>query len=215
MNSSIFFGNFIGRGLKKFANIFMKSSVSSMEINKDPNLLNNMNTNKSEDSLLKKNFGTNNAANDKFLLDNKTLYWDEPERKKENRELQLNEEFYSNSFSQELQFKKLFNSIQRNEVSVSNKDELVKNSIKNRVCEATINANHPREDRSNAVQLKNFDGYFLSVLDGHGGDEVAEFASSKLHKKFDIIYQELKSEDMNEDEKVKFAINNTFEQIVI
>jgi hypothetical protein len=77
-------------------------------------------------------------------------------------------------------------------------------------------ANNPIEDRYVAVSLKNFPGYFLAVLDGHGGADLAEFASQRLANYFDEIYQKLKKPELEMDHNaVGLALIETFEKIVI
>jgi pyruvate dehydrogenase phosphatase len=60
-------------------------------------------------------------------------------------------------------------------------DELIRNNIKNRVSVSCYNANMPIEDVYNAIQLRNVDGYYLTVLDGHGGDDLANYANKRIH----------------------------------
>jgi len=81
------------------------------------------------------------------------------------------------------------------------------------------NANEPCEDRYIALRLKNLNGDFLAVFDGHGGESVSQFASEKMAKYFDTIYLELKNKNVknekSEEEIVKQSLLDTFHKIVI
>lgn len=81
------------------------------------------------------------------------------------------------------------------------------------------NANTPCEDRYIALKLKNLDGDFLAVFDGHGGDSVSQFASEKMAKYFDSIYLELTNKNnkgiKSQEEIIKQAFLDTFHKIVI
>lgn len=99
---------------------------------------------------------------------------------------------------------------------ISNKNEgfMSRNILKNRVTTISYAANNPIEDRYNAIQLRNLDGYFVEVLDGHGGYQVAEYASKKLHIYFDEKIKELKKEgNISEDEMIITAINFAFASV--
>lgn len=89
------------------------------------------------------------------------------------------------------------------------------NNLEARAAVLSHNANNPLEDRFQAVELKNFKGYFISVLDGHGGHELAEFANSRLFKYFDTIYKELREKNTKrpEDDVVSEALFKTFEKV--
>jgi hypothetical protein len=228
------FNNFLGKGIKKFANIFWKNGVSTLDIGKDPNILNNLNTGS------KSSTGTDNCLNDYDYnsICNKDaigsnpigpsskilpISWNDKEKKKDENTLNLPDLKNSKSLKNSLGkvFQKYFERLDQSSKSSPDaiapeiQNELRRNILKNRVCEVHINANNPREDRTNAIQLKNFDGYFLSVLDGHGGDDVAEFANRELHKKFDEKYKELAYDDkIKEKDKVKMAIAYAFAEIV-
>jgi hypothetical protein len=216
------FSNFFAKGIKKVAGFFLK--IGPMDIGKDPNILNNINSNKSntsEETSLIKNYNSNysNESN----LDRNIYLWHENQTKKEDLDLEsYKNKMMPNSYNHIISnfrhgIKKLAIDEKDSEKKIENNlfdEKLISNSLKNRVCEVIITANSPREDRSNAIQLKHYDGYFLSVLDGHGGDEVADFASKELHKKFENKLIELKEEMINEQDKVKTAIKYAFEQIV-
>lgn len=102
-----------------------------------------------------------------------------------------------------------------NTMSHIDENGMLPNELKNRVSVIQYDANCPREDRHNAIQLKNFDGYILSVLDGHGGHDIADVASKKIHILFDEIYRKTKEDDeLSENEKIIASINGAFEHIV-
>lgn len=92
------------------------------------------------------------------------------------------------------------------------------NDLQNLTSIVQYNANDPLEDRYVAVELKNFNGYFLSVLDGHGGYQIAEFAKQRLASYFDEIYLNNKNSTNNknqsEDSIVLESLNQTFLKIV-
>lgn len=87
-----------------------------------------------------------------------------------------------------------------------NFEDLMSNKIINRVSIVQCSANNPVEDRFNAIQLKNIDGYFVSVLDGHGGNQLADYANKKLHVYFDNRIKFLE----NSNFKLKQKINDSF-----
>jgi len=89
------------------------------------------------------------------------------------------------------------------------------NNLENRASVIQFNANEPIEDRYSAYELKNFPGYFLAVLDGHGGSDVAEYANERLYRYFDEIYKEmkLKNKKLSEDEVVVNSLLKTFERV--
>lgn len=85
--------------------------------------------------------------------------------------------------------------------------------VSERVATVKHNSNLLIEDRYTTRQLKNFNGYFLAVLDGHGGAQLAEFANSQLADWFDINYLATKAKFYDEDESVVQALKLTFLQI--
>jgi hypothetical protein len=97
----------------------------------------------------------------------------------------------------------------------TNKKEIELNNLEKRAAIVQHNANEPIEDRFSAYELKNFQGYFLSVLDGHGGYQMAEFANERLYRYFDEIYKEMieKNKNMKEDEVVVNSLLKTFDKI--
>ncbi len=93
-------------------------------------------------------------------------------------------------------------------------EELERNKIINRVTTVQCSANDPVEDRLNAVQLKNIEGIYLSVLDGHGGSFASDYAYKKLHIYFDQRMKYLENSDFQYEKKIIDSINHSFEQIV-
>jgi pyruvate dehydrogenase phosphatase len=74
-------------------------------------------------------------------------------------------------------------------------------------------ANNPIEDRYQVKYLKNVKALFLSVLDGHGGYTLSDFAVERLSKYFDdSIVSFLKSSD-NEQQAVSKCLTSTFEKV--
>ncbi len=91
------------------------------------------------------------------------------------------------------------------------------NNIEKRAGAFQHNANDPIEDRYAAFELKNFKGYLISVLDGHGGDQLSEFANKRIFKYFDNNYLTIKSDpansNLNEDEIIVNALYKTFDSV--
>jgi len=84
------------------------------------------------------------------------------------------------------------------------------NKVENRVSTLEYPANNPIEDRLSYHSFKNIDGFCATVFDGHGGWQVAELASRKLHLYLDSNLS-LKTE-LNEN-TVKEAITNAFLEV--
>lgn len=75
-------------------------------------------------------------------------------------------------------------------------------------------ANNPIEDRYEVTFLKNIkNALFLSVLDGHGGYLLSEFALSKLSKYFDDSILTFLKESENEQHAVTKCLLSTFERV--
>jgi hypothetical protein len=93
--------------------------------------------------------------------------------------------------------------------------ELIRNSIKNRVCVSSYNANNPSEDVYNAIQLRNITGYYLTVLDGHGGVDVANIANERLHVLFDKYMKQVAddSDDLPLEKVIEDVINKVYNQV--
>lgn len=54
------------------------------------------------------------------------------------------------------------------------------NKLKNRVSRLQYPANNPIEDRYDYTQLSSIDAFVVSVFDGHGGWQTAEYAKNHL-----------------------------------
>lgn len=75
-------------------------------------------------------------------------------------------------------------------------------------------ANGPIEDRYNIVYLKKIKGgLFLSILDGHGGDMLSEFANKNLANYIDEAFDKNKSKFNTAREAIVESILNGFERI--
>lgn len=75
-------------------------------------------------------------------------------------------------------------------------------------------ANNPIEDRfeiKNLIHMKN--ALFLSVLDGHGGHQLSEFANKKLSNYIDNAYNSLVNTGLDEKERVVTSIKEAFHKI--
>lgn len=106
----------------------------------------------------------------------------------------------------------LFSSPKRNEL-ISNLNNLIPNQILNRVSNIQYYANNPVEDRLNAIQLINLNGYYLSVLDGHGGSIIVDYAYKHIPIYFDERIKSLENSDFNEDYKIIDAFNYSFQSV--
>lgn len=93
-------------------------------------------------------------------------------------------------------------------------EDLTSNKIINRVSIVQCSANNPVEDRFNAVQLKNIDGYFVTVLDGHGGNQLADYANKRLHLYFDNRLKFLENSEFKFKQMIEDSFTYTFENIV-
>ena len=71
---------------------------------------------------------------------------------------------------------------------------IIQNSLTNRAYILSYPANEPCEDRFNCYQLKNINGSYAGVFDGHGGWQVSELAMRKLHVYLDEALKKAKSE---------------------
>lgn len=89
-----------------------------------------------------------------------------------------------------------------------------RNNIMNRVSIVQCSANNPVEDRFNAIQLKNLNSYFISVLDGHGGNQVADFVNKQLHIYFDERIKYLENSNYQVQHKIKESFLYAFESVV-
>lgn len=213
------FSNF-GKSLKKFKNFLFKTSNTPS--NKDN--LNMSNHSDNHPGVVKKSYSPSEVINLNML----------PETKKfeEISKLNLSNNLQShtldntnNKYMNMLLFgtrtrlgsSKILNKEEKKTKSDSKTNkELMPNQLKNRVCAMSLPANDPIEDAYNAIQLKSFGGYFLSVFDGHGGSQIAEYANKELYRKFDESFKDLEDlQDFTFDEKINLALNNAFEITVI
>ena len=85
---SSMFNNFFGKGLKKFANIFSRTGVGSLDLNKDSGILNNLTNKSNSDSCSITEYdyntiGNKENSNAKIL----PMSWNE---EKKNKELVVN-----------------------------------------------------------------------------------------------------------------------------
>jgi hypothetical protein len=77
------------------------------------------------------------------------------------------------------------------------------------------NANSPSEDTFIYTRLDVIPGYFLAVLDGHGGPQIAEYASKHFVYTFQDLYNQYAAPSLfANDEAVIKALEKTFEVIV-
>lgn len=75
-------------------------------------------------------------------------------------------------------------------------------------------SNNPIEDRYDIKKLTNMKGgLFLSVLDGHGGFQLSEFANQRLAKYLDEAFAKNISTSKNEKEAVVQSIKDAFNNI--
>jgi pyruvate dehydrogenase phosphatase len=89
-----------------------------------------------------------------------------------------------------------------------------RNKIKTRFASIQYNANFPIEDRCQGMQLESIDGYAVSVFDGHGGWQMAEFAVNNLHKELDAVLATNKKQDFaSTEEYVKESIKMAYDNV--
>lgn len=67
---------------------------------------------------------------------------------------------------------------------------LQKNKITNRIKSLQYEANNPCEDTLTYIQLKSINAYTVSVFDGHGGPELAEYSKAKINTFIDLYLSE-------------------------
>jgi serine/threonine protein phosphatase PrpC len=84
----------------------------------------------------------------------------------------------------------------------SSASKLRTNQVERRTVTLQYAANNPIEDRYKATQLKNIGGFAVSVFDGHGGWQVAEFAMKMLHEELDRTLLENSNRYENQDDYV-------------
>lgn len=91
---------------------------------------------------------------------------------------------------------------------------LLRNQMKGRVAAVQYSANNPIEDRYSCSQLKNIQGFAVTVFDGHGGTKVSEFAHKVLHEELDKALLEVsKTESMSTDDWICSSIKKAFESV--
>lgn len=84
---------------------------------------------------------------------------------------------------------------------------LERNKLQKRVKILVNASNEPCEDRFNCYQLKNINGYYSAVFDGHGGWQVSQFAMKNMHLYID---EELKKHWSIGEKEIKLALHNAF-----
>lgn len=95
-----------------------------------------------------------------------------------------------------------------------NKIKLKPNDISNRLSIVQCTANNPLQDRFNGIQLKHLDGYYMSVLDGHGGHQVAEYANKRLHVSLDERLNKTKYTSGSTSERIMEGLNYAYKTVV-
>lgn len=195
------FTYYLGKSFKKFTNFFYKNGANPFEISQDLNLQGSNFSN------------TNNSMMENPKLTNKSNLTDSTMEDSKN----INTPIDENKRESLSGFIKKYVSKNRALKTSQLEERILRaNILKNRVCQMVHAANNPIEDRHNAIQLKNFEGYFLSIFDGHGGYNVAEFANSQLHRKFDQNFLRIRNSEnkMTEQEMVIASINYAYDEIV-
>ena len=195
--------NFFGKGFKRFAGIFSKFVPESVQLNRDTIIIkNNINNHIEGEGFLNKSLGHSGMECISTLLDEEKLRAD-------NKILNFPKKFQN--LKNKVSAKLLNSKFMENGDYLSG---LSRNNIRNRVCSAIVQANNPIEDQCNAMQLKYFDGFFVSVFDGHGGEEVAQKTKQNLHLIFDEKFKELEKQCISIEDKVKESIEYAFSEIV-
>lgn len=87
---------------------------------------------------------------------------------------------------------------------------LQKNIIDNRVKSLQYEANSPCEDTLACDQLKHIDAFAISVFDGHGGAELAEYCRSKIHGFIDSYLFERLSSFASVGEAIKESLRASY-----
>lgn len=192
--------NYIGKGFKRFAGIFSKFVPESIQLNRDTIIIkNNINNHIDGGEFLNKSLiGLDGSHTTSGLLDDENL--------REKRMI---------TFPDKVKDK--YRKIKRKLAFLDKTEsliELTKNKITNRVCLAVVKANDPIEDQSSANQLKYFDGFIVSVFDGHGGEDIAKKTKQNLHLIFDDKFKELEKQCISIEDKVRESIEYAFSKIV-
>ena len=68
---------------------------------------------------------------------------------------------------------------------------LERNSINKRIKTLQYEANSPCEDSVTYAQLSNIDAYTVSVFDGHGGPQLAEYSKGKINILIDCYLKDI------------------------
>lgn len=224
----------LGKGFTKFINFLRRGNLNGIKINRENEYdLGNNNLDKS--NILEKECTTNNDSpgsnKNSIHLNNLNFtpyYTDSPKENRlhakkiisnfKHKYTYMNElrKFYLNPSNKIREASGLNNKSEIFIENINNQISLVPNQIENRIFNFQKSANNPIEDRINSIQLQNLEGYFVSVLDGHGGEFVAEYANLNLHLKFEerINQRKQESENFIEEEDIRNALNYAFDQIV-
>jgi hypothetical protein len=226
------FTTMLGKGFNKFMNFLKKGSLNGIKIIRkdevDISKIQNENSNLKGTQKGKRNnsAGSKDDSFDKNNLRFTPYITDSPkERRIHPRKIMLHNLKNRYTYFNEL-CKSYLNPLKdvkekihpsRNEFSDSQQntteEALIPNKIKNRIFQFQKPANNPIEDRINSLQLNNIDAYFVSVLDGHGGDFVAEYANNLLHLKLEERLQNIG--DINIlDANLKDALTYAFDEVV-
>jgi len=222
----------LGKGLNKFMNFLKKGSLDGIKIiRKDdvdlPKIQNeNSNLRETQKGKRDRSTGSNEDSFDKNDLRFTPYITDSPKENRihlrkmmlhdlKNRYNHFNElcKFYLNPLKDAKE--KMYSS--RNEFTYSQQnaaeEALIPNKIKNRIFQFQKPANNPIEDRINSLQLNNIDAFFVSVLDGHGGDFVAEYANNLLPLKLEERLKNIGDFNIT-DEILKDALTYAFDEVV-
>lgn len=111
--------------------------------------------------------------------------------------------YYSNLFNQ-------INCIKNN--ILSNKSLKCFSTTQNEISYVSYPANAPIEDRYDIKYLSK-GVVFLSVLDGHGGHMLSEFANQRMSKYFEEMFPSYLKNNKNEDDAVKACLKETFRRV--
>ena len=102
-------------------------------------------------------------------------------------------------------------------IKLNEKTEFL-NDLENRASIIFYPANNPIEDRFKALELKKLNAYFISVLDGHGGFQLSQYANEKLYQYFDDFYETIKNNKSiwskkSEDQIIIESLQKSFAQL--
>jgi serine/threonine protein phosphatase PrpC len=86
--------------------------------------------------------------------------------------------------------------------------------INHRIKSLQYEANDPCEDSLSYYQLKTIDAYAISIFDGHGGPELAEYSRSKINTFIDSFIQDnLKKPFVDIGELIKESLKWSYQKI--